>query len=131
MEDILALALQQHLADISTADSDRKAKCARTGAKHKSRSATKRQTHRTALSNDEGSLVAFGITMFKNGGRTLALYDEGDGLFKALRTGVNGSFSPSTMAKLHNGNAWNRDVVNDMNKFRMPRTTFNIVMAMH
>ena len=60
------------------------------------------------LASDEGSLPAFGVGASQNGNRRLALYDEGEGLFKALENGDGGAFNRATMTKLHNGGEWSR-----------------------
>ena len=84
-----------------------------------------------SLVTDEGSLVAMCVKMSKMGWRLLALYDEGDGLFKALKYGESGSFSPATMAKLHNGSGITRDVNKDENRFHCYRTCFSIGLVCH
>ena len=67
MDDMFALAVELREADTSSAASERTTKYPRTTDKNAiKKAAGKKLEHRTALSNDEGSLVAFGITMAKN-----------------------------------------------------------------
>ena len=84
-----------------------------------------------ASTSEEGSLVAIIVKMSKNMWRTLMIYDEGDGFFKALRNGLNVSFSAAAMCKLHNGAGITRDVQKDEHKVCMPRSCLGMALGCH
>ena len=69
--------------------------------------------------------------MSQNDGRALGVYDEGKGLLSAMEHGESGVFSAATMAKLHNGASWSRDVNKDTSQFDMPRTCLGIATGFH
>jgi hypothetical protein len=71
------------------------------------------------------------VKMFNNQWRALMIYDEGDGLCKALKNGENATFSAPTMAKLHNGAGITRDVQKDQHKVHMPRSCLNLCLGCH